>query len=290
MKFSIIIPVYNSAKTIKILLDSLYLNNPISKDWEVVVADDGSTDNTAQIVKIYPVKYFFQKNQGAGSARNYGAQKAKGEWLIFLDSDCEVPKNWLKKAGETIEKNHDFDVFGGGVKKPKKPSFLGWADYFSSWFNAHEGLKKQEIFSYLPSLNLLVRRETFKKLRGFWFQKMTGEDVDFCFRARQIGLRIMLVPILAVWHHTPSLKGYFKHFYNWGSHAYYLRGKNPKMAYHFLFKKNRWWSLILFLPIVFGYTCFLFTKWFKYEPIRIIYVLPLILLGRIAYAFGTLKK
>lgn len=290
MKFSIIIPAYNSAKTIKILLDSLYLHNPISKDWEVVVVDDGSSDNTAQIVKIYPVKYFFQKNQGAGSARNYGAQKAKGEWLVFLDSDCEVPKNWLKKVVETIEKNHDFDVFGGGVKKPKKPSLLGWADYFSSWFNAYEGLKKQETDTYLPSLNLLVQRVAFNKIKGFWKRKMTGEDVDFCFRARQRGFRIMFEPQLAVWHQTPSLKGYFKHFFNWGSHAYQVRGQNPAMPFSFLFKNNLWWSILLFWPIVFGFTCFLFIKWFKYEPIRIIYVLPLILLGRIAYAFGTLKK
>lgn len=289
MKFSIIIPVYNSVKTLKMLLDFLFLKQIISLNGEVIIIDDGSNDNTSQLVRNYPVKYFYQKNQGAGSARNYGVQKAKGEWLIFFDSDCVVPKGWLKKVLAVLSKDPEFAVIGGGVKKPFVKSYLAWADYFSSWFNAHEDLKKQEIFTYLPSLNLIVRREAFKKVHGFWRQKRTGEDVDFCYRVRQKGLRILFDPQLAVWHQTPSLKGYFKHFFNWGAHAFYLRGNNPKMAYHFLFKKSLWWSLFLFLPIVFGYTCFLLLKWFKYEPLRFIFVLPLVFAGRTAYALGTLK-
>jgi glycosyltransferase involved in cell wall biosynthesis len=85
MKISVIIPTYNRQEFIKKAIISL-LNQTIKVD-EIIVIDDGSTDNTKQIVEIFDIKYFYQKNQGVSSARNLGIKKAKNLWICFLDSD-----------------------------------------------------------------------------------------------------------------------------------------------------------------------------------------------------------
>lgn len=95
--FSIIIPCYNRAGIIERPLKSLSIQT--FQDFEIIIIDDGSTDNSKEIIAPYltnsQVNYYYQDNEGVCSARNFGAKKAKGEYLIFLDSDDEVEKNWL---------------------------------------------------------------------------------------------------------------------------------------------------------------------------------------------------
>jgi glycosyltransferase involved in cell wall biosynthesis len=95
--FSIIIPCYNRASLIERPLKSL--SNQTFQDFEIIIIDDGSTDNSKEIIAPYlinsQVNYYYQDNAGVCSARNFGAQKAKGDYLIFLDSDDAVEKNWL---------------------------------------------------------------------------------------------------------------------------------------------------------------------------------------------------
>ena len=95
--FSIIIPCYNRAGIIERALKSLSIQT--FQDFEIIIIDDGSTDNSKEIIAPYltnsQVNYYYQDNEGVCSARNFGAKKAKGEYLIFLDSDDEVEKNWL---------------------------------------------------------------------------------------------------------------------------------------------------------------------------------------------------
>ena len=95
--FSLIIPAYNSEKTIPLCLDAA-LNQRISKDkYEIIVVDDGSIDNTANIVSKYDsVKLIRQSNHGPATARNRGAQEAQGGILIFTDSDCEIDADFIK--------------------------------------------------------------------------------------------------------------------------------------------------------------------------------------------------
>lgn len=286
MKVSVIIPAYNAQETIKALLDVL-LDQDLSKnEFEIIVVDDGSTDKTGFRVKKYPVVYFKQKNKGAGAARNLGAKKAKGEILVFVDSDCLVPDNWLKNHYQK-QQNKDFSIIGGGVKKPKEGNYLAWTDYFSSWHNAHEDLEKHKP-EYVPSLNLSVKKKDFEKIGGFWEKKLTGEDVDFCFRARKTGVKILFIPSLAVWHQTPTLKGWLKHHFNWGYHAPFVRGREPGLALHWLFRGGFFKALALFLPIGLGWSVFLALSWWRYQPLRFVFCSPLIFLGRLTYGFGFL--
>ena len=94
-KFSIIVPVYNTEKYLKRCLDSI--KSQSFKDYEVIIVNDGSTDNSSDIISKYPYKIINQENQGLSMARNNGVKEALGEYLIFLDSDDYIEKDLLKE-------------------------------------------------------------------------------------------------------------------------------------------------------------------------------------------------
>lgn len=108
-KFSIIIPVYNVERYIKRCLDSVF--NQSYKDFEVIVVNDGTKDNSMAIVENYDVKVINQKNQGLSVARNTGVKKAKGEYIIFLDSDDYIENDLLKNINESLDNNPDLVRF-----------------------------------------------------------------------------------------------------------------------------------------------------------------------------------
>ena len=108
-KFSIVIPVYNVEKYIKRCLDSVF--NQSFKDFEVIVVNDGTKDNSMDIVENYDVKIITQKNQGLSVARNTGVKKAKGEYIIFLDSDDYIEKDLLKNINKSLDNNPDLVRF-----------------------------------------------------------------------------------------------------------------------------------------------------------------------------------
>lgn len=108
-KFSIIIPVYNVEKYLKKCLDSVF--NQTYKDYEVIVVNDGTKDNSMDIVKDYNVKVINQKNQGLSAARNAGVKVATGDYLIFLDSDDYWEKNILKELSKSLKNNPDLVRF-----------------------------------------------------------------------------------------------------------------------------------------------------------------------------------
>ena len=122
MKYSIIIPVYNRPDEIAELLDSLSRLSPCAEPYEIIVVEDGSTIPCEQVVRGYeavePVRYLRKENSGPGPARNFGAAQAKGEWLIFLDSDTIIPSGWLCAIDRSLSAVREdwkcnFAAFGG---------------------------------------------------------------------------------------------------------------------------------------------------------------------------------
>ena len=111
---SIIMPVYNGEKYIKEAIDSVI--NQTYKNWELIIVNDGSKDNTERIVKSYDdkrIKYFYQENKGVSAARNRALEVAKGKYITFLDSDDYLPPNSIKAREEYLEKNPDIDIVDG---------------------------------------------------------------------------------------------------------------------------------------------------------------------------------
>ena len=95
--FSVIVPVYNRPQEVKELLDSLAVQK--CRDFEVIIVEDGSQECAEQIVAAYrellDIQYFYKENSGPGLSRNYGAERAKGDYVLFLDSDCIVPDKYI---------------------------------------------------------------------------------------------------------------------------------------------------------------------------------------------------
>lgn len=113
VKFSIIVPVYNVEKYLEDCLDSIL--NQTMKDFEVIVVNDGSPDNSQEIIDKYAkkdsrIKSFKKKNGGISDARNYGISKAKGEYFIFVDSDDTINSKLLEKLDEEITKKEKIDL------------------------------------------------------------------------------------------------------------------------------------------------------------------------------------
>ena len=128
---SIIVPIYNAEKYLNKCIDSII--NQSKKELEIILINDGSTDNSENIIKKYDdkrIKYFKNKNQGIGKTRNFGIKKATGKYIMFLDSDDYLDKDACKYLFNKIEKeNLDIVVcdfykdIDGKIEKVQVPSF-----------------------------------------------------------------------------------------------------------------------------------------------------------------------
>lgn len=123
IKFSIIIPVYNGEKHIEKCLNSI--ENQTYSNYEVIVINDGSTDDTLSILKNYDVEIIDKENEGQGIARNRGINKAKGDYILFVDADDFLDKKTLEKINEILEnKKYDIITYGYIIEEKPLNSFL----------------------------------------------------------------------------------------------------------------------------------------------------------------------
>ncbi len=216
--FSIVIPVKNDEVNIARCLSSLTRLAAPYVLLEVIVVDNGSTDRTLEIVNDYlgalPLTILVRPGLFISALRNLGASIAKGTWIAFLDSDCEVRANWLDWAQKTIASGWG-NVFGSFYEIPEDSSWV--ATY---WYGERERKHGGEI-SYLPAGDLFFRGDVFRKLGGFDESIQTNEDVEVCQRARTAGFPVVCVPELSVIHWgTPQTIGQFFRKSRWhGTHG-----------------------------------------------------------------------
>lgn len=242
LNFSIIIPVYNRPKEIDELLESL-AKQDFSDDFEVVIIEDGSTEKCDAIIKEYShqldLKYFFKENSGAGASRNFGMQKALGNYFIILDSDVIVPNQYLSEVKKVLENNFT-DAFGGPDAAHKSFTALQKAiNYSMTSVLTTGGIrgKKQAVSKFQPrSFNLGLSKKAFEKTNGFSKMK-NGEDIDLTFRLWENGFETQLIENAFVYHkRRSSIKQFFKQTYGFGTARPILNRKYPntsKITYWF---------------------------------------------------------
>ena len=219
--FSIIIPLYNRPAEIRELLDSL--TQQTYKHFEVVVVEDGSTEKSEEIVASFrdrlEVKYFFKENSGPGLSRNYGAARASGDYLIFLDSDCIVPATYLQEIEDELAE-HPVDAFGGPDRAHESFTDLQKAiNYSMTSILTTGGIrgKKKSMEKFHPrSFNMGFSRRVFEVTGGFSGMRF-GEDIDMSIRIMEAGFQTRLFPAAYVYHkRRTSWKKFFKQIYNSG--------------------------------------------------------------------------
>ena len=171
MKYSVIVPVYNRPDEVDELLESLTAQT--FKDFEVIIVEDGSTLSCKETCKGYDgaldIHYFFKDNSGPGKSRNYGAERAKGEYLIILDSDVVLPPQYFDAVNKELD-NEYADAFGG--PDCAHPSFTDTQKAISysmtSFFTTGgiRGGKKKKLDKFYPrSFNMGIKRLLRNALR-----------------------------------------------------------------------------------------------------------------------------
>lgn len=206
---SVIIPALNAASTLRDTLESL--GSQILKPLEVIVVDNGSTDGTVSCAQqwalVHPnlsVRVATESKPGPSAARNQGVEVSEGDILVFLDSDCVAPPDWLQKISVEMEKG---SAAVGGPCRPD-PSVSAIEKYAAlSWFSpqeAPESLDSPFTHRFLLGANMAVSRDAWEKVGGFDEALQTGEDLELSMHLKQGGIPVVLTPALAVTHHGAS--------------------------------------------------------------------------------------
>lgn len=199
-KFSIIVPIHNAQRTLRACLDSLcaleYSEN------EIILVDDGSTDDSANIAETYPFKLLhLPQNLGAGEARNRGCLIAQGDILVFTDADCIVPPDWLRKI-ECAFRN-GVDGITGVYAPPSDAAFLA---RFVGYDIRLRFLRLTRDANVFGTYNGAILHRVFDEVGGFnsRIPAASWEDVDFGLRVVAKGYSLIIDPTNAVIHHHPN--------------------------------------------------------------------------------------
>jgi glycosyltransferase involved in cell wall biosynthesis len=227
MNYSIIVPVFNRPDEVDELLESLC--SQTYKDFEVVIVEDGSKitckDVCDKYAGILDLHYYYKENSGPGQSRNYGVERARGEYVVIVDSDAVTPPGFLQAIDDELLRQ-PCDAWGGpdaaheSFTDIQKAISYAMTSFFTT--GGIRGGKKQLDKFYPRSFNLGVRREAYIQLGGFSttrFSKMAlyGEDIDFSIRIYKAGLSCRLFPEAWLWHKRRSdFRRFWRQVYNSG--------------------------------------------------------------------------
>ena len=202
--FSIIIPVYNRPDEVSELLDSLSKQTYL--DFEVLLIEDGSSVKCDVVAQKYNhslnIRYYYKDNSGRSETRNYGMEKAKGEYFVFFDSDCVIPPFYFEKIKKTLTDNYT-DSYGGPDKADESFSDLQKAISFSmtSFLTTGgiRGSKGAKLEKFVPrTFNMGFSKEVYETVGEF--KNMFGEDIDLSLRIRNNGFTCQLISDAYVFH------------------------------------------------------------------------------------------
>ena len=209
---SVIISTYNRREELKDLLVSLKRQD-CSVPFEVVVVDDGSTDGTQELLETVQkewegrLRFLSQDNRGIGPARNLGVTHAYGDLLVFVDSDCIAPKEWLKNL-TAVFSNSQVGAAGGPELAPPDDSLLQKSfSYLMTAFLTTGGLRGRrgkKLGQYYPrGFNMAVRKQAIDVGGGF-SKRSYGEDILLGYQVKQAGYQLEYAEDAIVYHHRRS--------------------------------------------------------------------------------------
>jgi len=197
MDFSIIIPAKNEQKYLPHCLQSLSQLDYPQEAYEVLLIDNGSTDNTVEIAQQHGAQVFVCPDLTIAGLRNFGASHAQGQFLVFLDADCTVAPDWLASASQWQDQA-DVCCFGS---TPAIPEQSTWVQ--NAWYLVRNKRQLVEEVKWLGSAHMFIQKEIFDRINGFDETLTTCEDYDLSLRLQQHG-RIIADRRIRVVHHRES--------------------------------------------------------------------------------------
>lgn len=202
--FSIVIPLYNRPQEIDELLFTLTQQDYPA--FEVLIIEDGSTQDAKEIVDGYrdslDIKYYVKENAGQGFARNFGFERASGDYFVVFDSDCLIPTDYLQVVAHAIQKN-GLDAHGGpdAAHESFTPVQKAISYAMTSPFTTG-GIRgnKKHVGPFHPrSFNMGVSRKVWERVGGYKLTR-SGEDIEYSIRIHEAGFKIGLISDAVVYH------------------------------------------------------------------------------------------
>jgi len=226
---SVIIPAFNAMNTISNCLSSLINQSVDRTAYEIIVVDDGSTDNTAEIVMGFKgVSLIRQKNQGPAAARNHGVQHAKGSIILFTDSDCVAEHDWIEQMVQPFEWNKDIVGVKGAYKTHQQQLAARFVQL--EYEDKYDLMKKTTYIDFIDTYSAAFKREIFLNFGGYdtHFPVACAEDVELSFRMSSKGYKMVYNPKAVVFHTHPStFRAYFLKKYKFAYWRMLAVKKNP---------------------------------------------------------------
>jgi glycosyltransferase involved in cell wall biosynthesis len=247
---SIIIPTFNGASRIGNCLHSL-VNQTTARDVEILVVDDGSTDNTVDVVKSYSsVRLVTQANAGPASARNRGAMEARGTILLFTDDDCVPMPDWVEAMLEPFK---DIEVVGAkGVYRTHQKSLAARFVQieYEDKYRLMAGLRS---IDFIDTYSAAFCRDRFLEMTGYdtSFPVACAEDVELSYRMSARGWKMKFVPAAIVYHtHPDTFLGYLKKKHKFAFWRVLAVRKNPSKGVKDSHTPQIMKLQLLFLPVM----------------------------------------
>lgn len=220
MFFSVIIPVYNRPQEVDELLDSL--TQQTYQNFETLIIEDGSEDRCEQIVNKYSaqldISYYYKENSGQGFSRNYGFERANGDYFVVFDSDCLIPSHYFQTVNDFLSE-HKLDAYGGPDREHESftavQKAISYAMTSPFTTGGIRGNKKHAGKFHPRSFNMGISRKVYEKTGGYRITRM-GEDIEFSLRIIEHGFNTGLIPEAYVYHkRRTNLKQFFNqvHFF-----------------------------------------------------------------------------
>jgi len=287
---SVIIPVRNEARTIGRLVHAVLDQARPTWSIEVVVVDDGSTDDTASVAQVHGARVLgLGERPGGGNpaaARNRGALAATGEVLVFLDADCLPAPGWLSRLLERHESGDT--VVGGALDLPEGLPLMARCDYYCGWYHVHSRRPAGEVPNHPPG-NLSARRAVFAATAGFTEQQPVAyahEELAWQAAVRARGERIVFDPQAIVYHYNrPGFRNLLRRNYRWGFSAIESKAATGAARLAWVY---RYPALLLIgsLPLAIASAGYIVACWLRAGYFEPLLMFPCVLAARAAYSAG----
>lgn len=287
IQYSVIVPSYNSEKTIADCLSSL-VDQADLESTEIIVVDS-SRDGTARLVKErFPrvALIHSKERKSAGEARNLGIQKARGRILLFIDSDCVADPDWIAKM-TAAHGDDEYAAVGGGVENGNPETLASWAGYFLE-FSRHFPAGRRRGIAHVPTCNVSYKKHAFDETEGFPADMYPVEDRVFNEDLVARGGRILFDPEIRVRHfHRTTFGDLLGHQLTIGRGSAWMR-KRPGRRKSLLVKSPLLLPLVLPLLLI-GRLAFVAKRFPTYKPrITLMWLIsfPLYFVGLIFWLAG----